>query len=85
MNSKNDKKVLIRYFALLREESGKNEESILTSSEALADLFEELKNRYHFRLPISALRVAVNDNFVSWQTKINDGDSIVFIPPVAGG
>ena len=28
---------------------------------------------------------AVNDEFVDWSTTLNDGDKLVFIPPVAGG
>jgi len=31
------------------------------------------------------LRVAVNEEFSDWQRPLEDGDRVVFIPPVAGG
>ncbi|MBI4931132.1 MAG: MoaD/ThiS family protein [Bacteroidetes bacterium] len=45
----------------------------------------KLKNKYHFRLSTGLLKVAVNDEFKAWDTPLNSGDRIVFIPPVAGG
>ncbi|MDG1462804.1 MAG: MoaD/ThiS family protein, partial [Gammaproteobacteria bacterium] len=30
-------------------------------------------------------KVAVNDEFSSWDASLSDGDHVVFIPPVAGG
>jgi molybdopterin converting factor small subunit len=29
--------------------------------------------------------VAINAEFRDWQSPLKDGDSVVFIPPVAGG
>jgi molybdopterin converting factor small subunit len=31
------------------------------------------------------LRVAVNDEFGDWRARLSDGDTVVFLPPVAGG
>jgi molybdopterin converting factor small subunit len=31
------------------------------------------------------LKVAINDEFAAWDTQLASGDTIVFIPPVAGG
>ncbi|MCH7516067.1 MAG: MoaD/ThiS family protein, partial [Bacteroidetes bacterium] len=31
------------------------------------------------------IKVAVNDKFVPWNTVLKPNDTIVFIPPVAGG
>jgi sulfur-carrier protein len=31
------------------------------------------------------MRVAVNDEFCEWSQRLNAGDRVVFIPPVAGG
>ena len=31
------------------------------------------------------LRVAVNSEFGEWEQPLSEGDSVVFIPPVAGG
>ena len=36
-------------------------------------------------MSMNHVRLAVNDAFVDWSTPLNDGDAVVFIPPVAGG
>jgi molybdopterin converting factor small subunit len=48
-------------------------------------LYEELKGRHPFSLAPEMLRVAVNAEFGEWTQPLVDGDSVVFIPPVAGG
>ena len=75
----------IRYFAILREQAGKNSESLSTQAATPAALFNELKSRYPFTLNAEQLKVAVNTEFRDWQTSLKDGDQVVFIPPVAGG
>ena len=30
-------------------------------------------------------KIAVNDEFSQWDIKLNNGDRLVFIPPVTGG
>jgi molybdopterin converting factor subunit 1 len=79
------KKIQIRYYAILREQAGKSEESLTTNAASPSALFDELKARYPFTLNPQQLKVAINAEFRDWQTPLNDGDSIVFIPPVAGG
>jgi molybdenum cofactor guanylyltransferase len=78
-------KIHIRYYAILREQTGKSEESLTTNATTPAVLFDELKARYPFTLNTQQLKVAINAEFREWHTKLNDGDSVVFIPPVAGG
>jgi molybdopterin converting factor small subunit len=34
---------------------------------------------------MASVKVAINDEFADWQHKLQDGDTVVFIPPVAGG
>ncbi len=76
--------VRIEYFAILREHVGRSSEELNTEARTAADLYHELRTRYD--LPeIGRLKVAINDEFGDWQTPLGDGDSIVFIPPVAGG
>ncbi len=70
---------------MFREAAGRSSESIETDSPDAVHLFDALKSRYDFSLCRSHVRLAVNDAFVDWETPLNDGDSIVFIPPVAGG
>ena len=75
----------IRYYALMREQAGRSEESVETSAPTPADLYTELKSRHAFTLPREQLKVAVNTEFSDWSRKLKHGDAVVFIPPVAGG
>jgi molybdopterin-guanine dinucleotide biosynthesis protein A len=75
----------VRYYALMREQAGRSEESIETSAATPADLYAELKSRHAFSLPREQLKVAVNSEFSDWSRILRQGDAVVFIPPVAGG
>ena len=79
------KKIHIQYYALLREERGLTEEIVETSSSTVKDLYQELKSKFNFRLSVDILKVAVNNEFASWETQLKNNDQVVFIPPVAGG
>ena len=78
-------RVNLQYYALLREQAGRRSETLDTAAETPAALYEELAERHGFRLPASQLRVAVNASFSDWERRLQDGDEVVFIPPVAGG
>jgi molybdopterin converting factor subunit 1 len=78
-------KLNIRYYAILREQAGKSEESLNTDAATPAAVFDILKARYPFTLAAQHLKVAINAEFRDWNTPLKDGDSVVFIPPVAGG
>jgi molybdopterin converting factor subunit 1 len=77
--------VHIQYFAVLREQAGRTAESLSTQAATPGDLYDELRERLGLGLPRSMLRVAVNEEFVDWERPLEDGDRVVFIPPVAGG
>lgn len=74
----------VEYFAILREHVGRNAELCDTSAGTVGELFAELDARYAFPR-MGSLKVAVNEEFGEWSTPLSDGDSVVFIPPVAGG
>lgn len=78
-------KVLVQYFASLRDEAGVPEEEIQTSAATAEELFDELRERHGFTLDRSALKLVVNEEFKDWSQEVKEGDTIVFIPPVAGG
>jgi molybdopterin-guanine dinucleotide biosynthesis protein A len=80
-----DKRIKVQYYAILREQAGRSDESVLTGANTPRDLYNELKSRYPFSLAPEMLRVAVNAEFGEWSQRLTDGDSVVFIPPVAGG
>ena len=77
--------VHVQYFAILREQRGASQERILTAASTPGALYEELRGRHQFTLPVDRVRAAVNDAFVDSAVPLHDGDRIVFIPPVAGG
>jgi molybdenum cofactor guanylyltransferase len=79
------KTIELRYFAQLREIAQKDAESIQTESCTPAGLYEEIKQRYQFPHKQKHLMVAINDDFSSWDHLLQEGDEVVFIPPVAGG
>ena len=78
-------RLTISYFAALREQRGLAEERIDSSAASLEDLYKELQAKYELSLPITAIRFALNDEFAASTMSIKDGDSVAFIPPVAGG
>ena len=79
------KTVRVSYFAILREQRGLPNEQVSTAASTAAGLYEELRVRYGFTLPGSQVRVAINDEFQAWDSPVRDGDSLSFLPPVAGG
>lgn len=79
------RQIRVQYYALLREQAGRSDETLTTRSRTPRELYAELGARYPFTLPADMLRVAVNAEFGEWTQPLKAGDSVVFIPPVAGG
>jgi len=79
------KTVRIQYYAILREQAGRSEETLDTSAGTPAELYAQLRQRHPFQLTSAQLKVALNSEFTDWQTPLKHGDTVVFIPPVAGG
>ena len=80
-----EKHIRLGYFAILREQRGCAEEQVRTSAGTPRELYEELRGQHGFQLGVPQLRVVVNDAFASWDTPLQEGDHVVYIPPVAGG
>jgi len=79
------RRVQVRYFAVLREQAGCSDEALETTARTPEELYEELRARRGLLLAPQFLRVAVNDEFSDWRHTLADGDTVVFLPPVAGG
>jgi len=79
------KSVRVQYFAILREQRGEAWETVSTGANTAGELYEELRARHGFTLSAERLRAAVNDEFAPWTAALRDGDTLVFLPPVAGG
>jgi molybdenum cofactor guanylyltransferase len=75
----------VRYFALLREQAGRGSEALQTAARTPQELYAQLQRERGLKLAPQYLRVAVNDEFGEWQQPLHDGDTVAFLPPVAGG
>lgn len=78
-------RVRVRYFAVLREQAGRGNEELHTRARTPLELYEELRQRRGLALAPQFLRVAINDEFGDWRTRLAEGDTVAFLPPVAGG
>ncbi len=79
--------VTIRYFALFREQAGREmETAVYDRGEITArEVYADVKERNGFSLESAYVRPAINGAYVSWDTPLSSGDEVVFIPPVSGG
>lgn len=81
----------ILYFAFLRQRTGIGEETVEAPAAVrdVAGLVEWLKQRdpghAEALRDVSAIRVAVNQEFAGLDTAIAANDEIAFFPPVTGG
>ena len=78
-------KIKVKYFASIRELVGRSEELIEIDASTPSELFTLLKKKYSFEFEESALKVAINDEYVDFSQTLSELDTVVFIPPVAGG
>lgn len=79
-------RITVLYFASLADKAQQGQQQLdLADNLSLSELYAQLKQQHGFELDTSKVRVAINDEFANWDDAINDGDTIAFIPPVAGG
>ena len=79
------KTITVRYFAMFREQAGVDEESLTTDAATAADVFEATKGRHGSMETVGHCKVAINDVMADWDSGIEDGDTVLLFPPVAGG
>ena len=84
-NQQNTKTVRVEYFAILKERRGCSSESIETDAVTVRDLYSKLAKSHNFPMSTESIRVAINHEFRDWDDPVVDSNTIVFIPPVAGG
>ncbi|MDJ0684375.1 MAG: molybdopterin converting factor subunit 1 [Alphaproteobacteria bacterium] len=79
------------YFAWLRQKIGLGEETVsppesASTPTALVDWLRTRGDGYALAFSdISAIKVAINQEFASFDDPISDGDEVAFFPPVTGG
>jgi molybdopterin synthase sulfur carrier subunit len=79
--------IRLRYFASLREITGRNEETLTVAENAsVADVRDLLQARYPaLQSVIERCISAVNRSYVPAETVLHEHDEVVFIPPMGGG
>lgn len=75
----------VRYFAAFREAAGVTEETLETAAATPAELFAECAGRHPSLQRYTTSLVAINDELSNWESRLADGDEVLFFPPVAGG
>jgi molybdopterin synthase catalytic subunit len=80
-------KVHVRYFAVLRERLGRDEDQLdLPPGADVAAALDLLAKKHDVVGPLLPfLQVAVNQSVSPWDRGLADGDELALIPPVAGG
>lgn len=79
------KNITILFYAALREATGKSRLPYTTEYTTAIEIYEELRKEYSFSLSSDMVKVSINNEYVSMDSTINENDTLVFIPPVAGG
>ena len=81
--------VRVRLFASLREANGWGERLVTPAPEAPTplDLWHQLQlgPAGPPGAAPSGIRVAINQQFASWDTPLAGGDELAYLPPISGG
>jgi len=79
------RQIHVQFFALLREQAGCSLLEVATAAGTPRELYRELQDSHRLGLPATLIQVAINARYATLDTPLNEGDRVVFIPPVAGG
>jgi molybdopterin synthase sulfur carrier subunit len=76
--------VWVRLFAALREAMGWSEQRV-TVSDATTPLILWRQLALEPAEPPAGMRVAINQQFATWDEPLQPGDELAFLPPISGG
>lgn len=77
-------KVTIKYFGMLAESAGRNEEVLDVNAGTMAGELKDLQIKNYQISDAESVQVAVNRN-LNTQVELKEGDEVAFLPPFAGG
>lgn len=79
------KTITVRYFAMFRERAGLAEETLTLNANTAAEVFSATQHRHGSSESAGHCKVAINDVMADWDSPVNEGDTVLLFPPVAGG
>ncbi len=79
------KNITILFFGKLKETWKTSELKQTTQADTIEELYVELLKECDEEPHKASIKAAINDEFVSWDSAINDNDTIAFLPPASGG
>jgi sulfur-carrier protein len=78
-------KVKVSFFAQSREIVGRGQmEFEIQEGEVVSSLLRRLRSQFHDLLAMQVM-VAVNNEYVTDECELHDGDEVAIIPPLSGG
>ena len=78
--------VTLLFFAASADWSGrKRMEIAVDGPRSVEDLIRTVPGLGEFLVHRKSLKVAVNHEFCGFDTEVEDGDEVAFLPPVSGG
>jgi molybdopterin synthase sulfur carrier subunit len=75
----------VQWFGLLAERRGLAGEVLDGTANNPLELYEQIDAGHPLGMSPAVIRVAVNDEFVSWDHPLGDNDRVAFLPPMSGG
>ncbi|MCL4341617.1 MAG: MoaD/ThiS family protein [Candidatus Thermoplasmatota archaeon] len=80
-------KIVVKYFALFRDITGTDMESIvIDDGSPVSNLLETIRKKYpDMERTNRDVLVSVNRIFATHELKLKDGDEVAIFPPVSGG
>lgn len=79
------KKITVRYFAMMGEKRGIQNEPYETEAATARELLRELEANKAILLTTNISKASINDKFVDWDAPVSDGDLVTLLSPFSGG
>jgi len=79
------KNINILFFGKLKESWQSAQFNWQSNAQNIEKLYAELLEQSISTPHKDSIKVAINDEFMTWESSFKDGDVIAFLPPVSGG
>ena len=78
-------KINVLYFGQLRAAMGGPAQVVDTDCQTAGALFDQLQIGERAGLAKTQIKPAINEEFAGHDAAVRDGDTVAFLPPLAGG